>query len=81
MADLTKEQRFALEVAASGGRYRSAPQLYTTPAQCGGLVRRGLLTAMTQSEQVRGERRLSYQLYAITDAGRAALATPKPTRG
>lgn len=45
---------------------------YTT-AEFGGLVRRGLLRSTQQSERVRGERRVTYALYQMTDAGLEAL--------
>lgn len=53
--------------------YYSAPHA-NRPALWGGLVRRGLLDSRKSSEQVRGEPRVFWTCYKITDAGTAALA-------
>ena len=65
---------------AKGAKLKTAPELNATPAQCGALVRRGLLESFEQSEQVRGERRTYYKLYRITEAGLTALQS-EPQNG
>ena len=41
------------------------------------LTRHGLLISREQSEQVRGERRVYYRIYEVSDAGRAWLAADR----
>lgn len=74
---LSEAQKFALHCVAKDvavhHRYLNGapikPQVY------GSLVRRGLITSLTQSEHAPsvGERRYYYQIYRLTEAGRAAL--------
>lgn len=61
--------------ARFGDTFRSmtAGELSTTPAHAGSLVRRGYLTSAQNSERVRGERRMTWADYRITEAGREAV--------
>lgn len=77
---LSKDQRRALDCANGRSWFeptqigegvpddlRKRPQLWS------GLARRGFLETFRNSEQVRGERRVHWVEYRITEAGRTAL--------
>lgn len=66
---MSVEELTALRIA-SGSRSVTAGEMLITSAKAGGLVRRGLLRSYSNSELVRGERRLHYKEYRITDYGR-----------
>lgn len=52
----------------------SAAQLGHSASVLGSLYRKGLVRSMTQEERPLHERAIRYQLYEMTDAGRAALS-------
>ena len=56
------------------GRLRDSASAIGAPlAVMGSLARKGLLHSTTQEEGARGEPRIRYQLYELTDLGRQAL--------
>lgn len=81
---LTDKERGILKSASvyrpySPSRGLTAVEFGARPVDCASLVRKGYLSSLTQSEHVRGERRIYYKIYEVTAAGHAELTTT-PTR-